>query len=234
MSNSPDPEWYAASRARGQTAVGRAAELIMQVIAEGRSVIESAALMRPKRAQLDEKFCLLLYGSGMDDDLLAQLRTAHSDLATDDEVGAMTAAANDPDRNSRVMLALMWLLDQELDLPLIMLERPSDEPEVGPVRIRAPDELWFPSFCLLAELAQAIIVIGNLGPNLVRETRYLDDAGLRGRVLIYADGMLYAFERGLDLDAQRSWSLAQGGVRDAVLHAAASAAADFAFREAEY
>lgn len=70
----------------------------------------------------------------------------------------------------------MVLLEHELGLPLAMLERPSEQPPDGAVRIRTPDEFWFQSFSLVAEMPRAIIVIGTLGVSLIHELRYLREA----------------------------------------------------------
>lgn len=73
--------------------------------------------------------------------------------------------------------------------------------------------------CCLAELAEAILVIGNVGRNLVREIDYLTTAGLRSRVLVYADGHLHGLEPGRKLEEQRTWSLEGDGASRAVIHA---------------
>ncbi len=62
----------------------------------------------------------------------------------------------------------MTLLERYKGMHLLLLERPNQEPPEGPIRIRTPDSIWFDSLKLVAELAQAIIVIGNFGFHLIR------------------------------------------------------------------
>jgi hypothetical protein len=194
------------------------ARLIAASTAGDRSLEEAAAFLRDRRATLDHRFCLMLYGSGADEDMLRDSSRAIG--LSDDVTAEALEAARDAHRNARVMTILMVMIDHALNLPLLMLERASDQPDEGPIRIRAPDAIWFESFCLLAQLAEAIVIVGNIGSNLVRETRHLTDAGLRKRTLVYAAGVLYTSEQGKSLEEQQSWSIADGQLADAIRFAA--------------
>ena len=216
-------EWDRRYRERGDLVLGALADLIRESL-EGRDLLEARDWLRERRAGFDHGFCLLLYGSGPDEALAREIYAQMERPPAEDEIRAAFELVGHPGRNSRVMTLLMVLLDHELGMQLVMLERPSEQPPEGPIRVRAPDEFWFQSFGLVAELARAIIVIGNLGVNLIHELRHLRDAGLSGRVLVYADATLHTFEEGKDLDDQMSWPVSSEGVRAAVLHAAAAAA----------
>jgi hypothetical protein len=216
-------EWDQRYRDRGDLVLGALADLIRESL-EGRDLLEAKRWLRERRAGFDHGFCLLLYGSGPDEALAREIHAQMAQPPGEDEMRTAIELVGHPERNSRVMTILMVLLEHELGMQLVMLERPSEQPPEGPIRIRAPDEFWFQSFGLVAELARAIIVIGNLGVNLIHELRYLRDAGLSGRVLVYADATLHGFEEGKDLDEQMSWPVSSEGVRAGVLHAAAAEA----------
>jgi hypothetical protein len=219
ISEYPEYEgWYAAYRPRCEAVKIHVARLIAASTAGERSFEEAAAFLRDRRPTLDHRFCLMLYGSGADEDML---RDSGRAIGLSDDVAAEALeAARDAHRNARVMTILMVMLDHALNLPLLFLERDSNQPDEGPIRIRAPDAIWFESFCLLAQLAEAIVIVGNVGPNLVREARHLTDAGLRKRALVYAAGVLYSFEQGKSLEEQQSWSVADGQLADAIWFAA--------------
>jgi hypothetical protein len=195
-------EWDQRYRDRGDLVLGALADLIRESL-EGRDLLEAKRWLRERRAGFDHGFCLLLYGSGPDEALAREIHAQMAQPPGEDEMRTAIELVGHPERNSRVMTILMVLLEHELGMQLVMLERP---------------------FGLVAELARAIIVIGNLGVNLIHELRYLRDAGLSGRVLVYADATLHGFEEGKDLDEQMSWPVSSEGVRAGVLHAAAAEA----------
>lgn len=214
----PDRDaWYAGYRARCETVKAGVAMLIAESISGERSFAEAAASLRALRAGHEHRFCLLLYGKQSDETVLREL--GESIGLSQQEMADALETGRDPERNDLVTTALMMLLDQELQLPLLLLERDTGLPDYGPIRIRAPDEIWFESFCLLAELADAVIVIGNVNANLIRETRHLTDADLRHRTLIYAGGLLYTFEAGRTLEQQQSWPLDAIGLKAAITFA---------------
>jgi hypothetical protein len=215
-------EWDEKYRERGNVTVEALADLIRESLEGERELLEAREYLRARRSDFPHSFCLLLYGSGPDESLAREILAQMDAPPSDEEVKVAFELVGNPARNSRVMTILMVLLEHELSMHLVMLERPADEPPDGPIRIRAPDEFWFQSFGLVAELARAIIVISNLGANLLQELWYLRDSGLTDRVLIYADAQLHTFEEGKDIDEQKSWPLSSDGIRDAVLYAASS------------
>jgi hypothetical protein len=210
--------WEAAYRARGDELQGVLARAV-QAALTAEDLETSRTILRQQRDTFPRKFCLLLYGSGPDEALGAQIRAAMQDPPSDEEWQDAVRAAGRPGRNSSIMTLLMVLLDMD-GIHTVMLERQTESVPDGPLRIRAPDEFWFASFALIAELAHVIIVLSNIGPNLILETRYLDDAGLGGRVLLYAGSDLYEFDRAKAARPPTVWPLSSEGLRDAVTHLA--------------
>lgn len=212
--------WSLGYHERGEVIAQAVGQIIFECMDEATGdPSEVRRRVRTRRASVGRRFCLLLYASSTDEELFSQYR----DGMTDEEFEEAIALASAPQRNSKALTLLMLLLDHQADTHLLMLERPNDEAPDGPVRLRVPDNIWFESFTLVAELARAIIVIGNLGPNLLREVRYLADAGLAGRMLIYGESSVFTREEGKPPEELKSWPL-PNGLKEAVEYAAAQTA----------
>lgn len=208
-----DPEryqsWHAAYRERGDALLDHVSALIeATMMREGLDREKTLRALRRARRGLDERFCLLLYASGGDEALMR--RHGGPDL---DETALREAldTARNPARNAEVMSALMFVLDQGAGTHMLMLERDDETAPEGPIRVRAPDAIWFDSFRCLAELASAVIVIGNLSGPLLDELNHLSDAGLRPRVLVWCDGaLLWWGGRRVSLEHRRQWHGVEG------------------------
>jgi hypothetical protein len=215
-------EWNRGYQARGELLKSAISITIQDALTADR-LDAARSIVRQRRARFPHKFCLLLYGSGPDEAIAAQIRAAMESPPTDEEWRQALKTVGRPGRNSTVLTLLMTLLDVD-GIHTVMLEPESETPPDGPLRIRAPEHFWFASFGLIAELAHAVLVIGNIGANLIRETRYLADAGLDGRVLLYAGTELYEFDSSKAFEDQRTWPLSTDGLREALAHASSAAA----------
>ena len=107
---------------------------------------------------------------------------------------------------SQSLSLIMILLDKYLGLHLLVLERPNEDSLDGPIRIQTPDNMWFVIFQLIAELAYAIIVIGDVGYHLLHEMQYLGESGLRNRVLVSINEKILSF-KGREYEELEKWSI---------------------------
>lgn len=198
--------WRESYRHRGEAVTTHVAGLIFETMSAHAMRADAVKRsLRGARKSLKQRFCLLLYASGGDEALLRRFSELVEDLADETALQAALDTSLHPDRNPEIMSALMFGLDA-CGLHLLLLERAGDAAPDGPIRIQAPDEIWFDSFSCIAELAHAILVIGNVGAHLVEELRYLDRAGLRRRVLVYCDReLLWWGERGKALEGMKRW-----------------------------
>lgn len=171
--------------------------------------------LRDERSKFELPFCLMLYASWTDEMLFKKAWEA-SRLTGEKGFREALSLSTDLDRD-RCMLVLMRALDKDCGAHLVMLERGDTSKLDGPVRLNAPDNRWFEIMSSTAELAQAFIVIGKLGDNVIREVRYLSDAGLRGRILIFTGTSL--IHEGPSKEQTR-WSL--GDISSAIRCAAES------------
>ena len=180
---------------------------------------EAKSFLKSKRNAVEFPFCLMLYGSRPNTKLARELSGDKSDIF--DKIQLNDSLSRVKDRgNSQPMTLLMMFLYEQIGHHLLMLEREPEGCPEGPIRIAAPDEYWFESFQLLAELAQAIIVITNMGDNLLKEVYYLSDHNLANRILIYADFKVIQYQEGTGFDNAKSWNI-WDGLGDAVKYTAA-------------
>jgi hypothetical protein len=221
-----DPEryrhWHESYQERGEAILHRVAGTVFDAMqAHGMDRERTLRALRKTRATLDDRFCLLLYASGGDEALLRGNAGLVPELADETVLREALEVSRNPQRNAEVMSALMYALDIGCGTHLLMLERADETAPEGPIRVRAPDEIWFDSFRCLAELAQAVLVVGNVSGPLLDELWHLCDVGLRPRVLVWFDGALVWWGgRRLALERRRQWRGVEGYV-EAVAFAAA-------------
>jgi len=212
-------KWLQQYQQRGAVIEKALGQAIFEAIKLGK-LEEAKKSLRGTRSTFEHKFCLLLYASGADEYVATELVKSMEDPLTQDELrSAIDLATNTP--VSQPLTLIMTLLDHHKGMHLVLLERPNEDAPDGPIRIHTPDSIWFDSLKLVAELAQAIIVIGNFGFHLIKEMDYLGKAGLRCRVLVYVNGNVYSF-KGDDFESLDKWSVTD--VDKAVEFAAAQAA----------
>lgn len=199
-------EWHQKYIQQGALITEALGQIIFKTM-ESSDLEEARKALRQSRNDFKHKFCLLLYASGTDEQVATNLVEIMGDPLTQDEFrNALDLASHTS--TSQVLTVIMTLLDRYKGIHLLLLERPNEEPPDGPIRIRTPDSIWFESFKLVAELAQAIIVIGDFGYHLIQEINYLGEAGLRSRVLVYVNGNLYSF-KGDNFEELDKWSVAE-------------------------
>ena len=210
-------KWHREYREKAKLIEGAIADAVFDSLHLG-DMHKAANYLRRSRESFEHRFCLLLYGSGTDPELASELRDKMVKPISNEEFQTGLAAVAGRS-NSTPMTLLMIFLHEQAGMHLVMLERESESLPDGPIRIRAPDPIWFDSFKLLAELAQAIIVVANIGQNLLREIYYLKDAGLASRVLALADYKVFLYEEGTAWEELKSWQI-WDGLGEAVEYAA--------------
>ncbi len=206
--------WLAKYKKRGEELEAAIGVTIFKALENSKPLLALPNLCKA-RASFPIKFCLLLYSTRFD---AMHLREVHENSGTpleDEEIKESQRVA--AENLSEAAAVLMPTLSEVADTHLVLFERDNDEATDSPVRLRPPDDMWFAYLAQVAELAHAIVVIDGTGEYLMQEVRYLSNAGLRDRMLIYTKGKLLA---GHDADNPRIWQLNEFG--EAIKFAAAS------------
>lgn len=214
-------QWHRDYRERGAVIEEALGRTVFESLEAG-DLSGSRRYLRDRRASFEHKFCLLLYASGTDAELAAEIRGGMREPISDDELQSAIETASHQS-TSTALTILMMLLHHQAGMHLVMLERQNEDLPEGPTRLRVPDNFWFEAFTQVAELAQAVIVIGNLGPNLIREVQYLKDAGLAGRMLMYVNAKLFRYEENKPFEELHRWHV-RDGLKEAVACAASQPA----------
>lgn len=187
-------DWLKRYQERGLTLEENLGRTVMQATEEvlerpGTNLVDINLRLRELRQSFEPRFCLLLYARSTDEQLLGDAWKISGSSKIKDLMNARNLSS-DLDLNQS-MTALMLLLDQLCSLHMVMLERGETREFEGPVRLNPSDDFWFNAMSSAAELAWVVIVVTKFGPNLIRELRYLSDAGLRRRFLLFTGQSLW-------------------------------------------
>jgi hypothetical protein len=191
-SHAHDRQWLEAYLDRGETLKALIGETVQAALA-ARATLLALPECRAQRATFPRRFCLLLYASRLDRDLLDEADGDDFDAAEEQAVQNLASALDE----------LMPALDEQADTHIVLLERRQQRTPAadGPVRLQPDDPMWFAVFAQLAELAHVIIVIMGANEHLLQEVNYLSKAGLVDRMLVFSAGRLMV----LGQDAPEMW-----------------------------
>jgi hypothetical protein len=209
-SRAHDPKWLEAYLDRGEALKALIGETMQAIFASSTTLL-ALPECRAQRAAFPRRFCLLLYASQLDRDVLDAADSDDFDAAEEQAMANLASAVDE----------LMPALDEQADTHIVVLERRQQRSPDGPVRLQPDDPMWFAVFAQLAELAHVIVVIMGANEHLLQEVNYLGKAGLTDRMLVFSAGRLMV----LGQDApERWWPPSQFG--EAVAHAASQPPAE--------
>lgn len=157
---------------------------------ENQGMLVAAQIARACHADIQNRFCFLLWGRKFDDAFFAEI--------IEDENVSHEEARAILDRKSTNFLPRIARLTVRLDLAglyAVMLQPEGMDTPPEPLVFDSDPDMWFEIFRVLIELSEVIIVEANYARGLFRELQHISNAGLSNRVLFFdTNDELYRME----------------------------------------